>query len=172
MKKFYLRLFYSRQAAEGAAISHVAVFGGVPCLPHGLYGIFISGGTQIGRNAVVFQHVTIGSNTLPDSKGLGSPVIGDNCYIGVGAKIIGNVRLGDNVRVGANCVVHTDVPDNSVVVSGKQIVIPRRQVLNRFYSYKGRWVYYADGRWLEETDEKTLAKLVAAFGLGEGTGNV
>lgn len=166
LRRLYLRIFYARQGADGAAISHVAQFAGVPCFPHGLYGIFISGGAKIGKNAVIFQHVTIGSNTLPDSKGLGSPVVGDNCYIGAGAKIIGNVRVGDNVRIGANCVVHADVPNNSVVVSGKQVVIPRAQVHNRFYSYHGRWVYYDNGSWKPETDKETLARLVAAFGLG------
>ena len=39
-----------------------------------------------------------------------------NIYIGPGAKIVGAVRIGNNVAIGANCVVTKDVPDNSVVV--------------------------------------------------------
>jgi serine O-acetyltransferase len=46
----------------------------------------------------------------------GYPVIGDNVYIGPGAKIVGNVHIGNNVAIGANCVVTKDIPDNSVVV--------------------------------------------------------
>jgi serine O-acetyltransferase len=62
----------------------------VPCFPHGISGIFISGGAKIGKNAVIFQHVTIGSNTLESGGNkLGSPEIGDNVYIGAGAVIIG-----------------------------------------------------------------------------------
>ena len=68
--------------------------------PHGLNGIFISNGAIIGKNCVIFHQVTIGSNTLEDSKNFGAPVIGDNCYIGCGAKIIGKVKIGNkNVMI-------------------------------------------------------------------------
>ncbi len=91
--------------------------------PHGLNGIFISKGAKIGKNCVTFQQVTIGSNTLADSKNRGAPTIGDNVYIGAGAKIIGNVRIGNNCRIGANCVVVKDLPDNSTVVLGENRII-------------------------------------------------
>lgn len=84
--------------------------------PHGLSGIFISSGASIGAGCTIFQQVTIGSNTLADSRGAGAPTIGQNVFIGVGAKIIGNVTIGDNVRIGANCVVTSDIPDNATVV--------------------------------------------------------
>lgn len=84
--------------------------------PHGLSGIFISSGALIGSGCTVFQQVTIGSNTLPDSRGAGAPRIGKNVFVGAGAKIIGNVTVGDNVRIGANCVVTSDIPDNATVV--------------------------------------------------------
>lgn len=104
--------------------------------------IFISRRACIGSNCVIFQQVTIGLNTLPDSKGTGAPTIGDNCYIDAGAKIIGNIRVDNNVKVGANAVVYTDVPDNSVVLSGEQKTVVRDLTLdNRFYSYHGEWIY-------------------------------
>jgi len=62
---------------------------------------------------------------LLDSDGHGSPVIGDNVFIGCGAKIIGGVRVGNNVRIGANCVVVEDIPDDCTVVLGKPRVIPK-----------------------------------------------
>ena len=45
----------------------------------------------------------------------GSPSIGDNGVICAGAKVIGNIKLGNNVMVGANAVVVKDIPDNAVV---------------------------------------------------------
>ena len=98
-----------------------------------MYGIFISNKAKIGRDCVIFQQVTIGSNTLEDSKHKGYPVIGNNVYIGAGAKIIGNVHIGNNCRIGANAVVVDDVPDNSVVVLERPRIIIRNSVLNNTY---------------------------------------
>ena len=88
----------------GSYIGPTAKFESEPCFPHGIIGVFISGGSTIGKNCVIFQQVTIGSNALKGSPGYGAPVIGDNCYIGAGAKIIGNVKIGNNCRIGANAV--------------------------------------------------------------------
>lgn len=52
---------------------------GIPCFPHHEVGVFISKEAKIGKNAVIFQHVTIGSNTLKDSN-FGAPIIGDKLY--------------------------------------------------------------------------------------------
>lgn len=116
MKAYYLRRFNRESMKFGAYVGYNARFTEIPTLPHGLFGIFISDRAVIGKNCVIFHQVTIGSNTLKDSKGQGAPTIGDNCYIGAGAKIIGSVKIGDNVRVGANCVVTKDVPANHTVV--------------------------------------------------------
>ena len=67
--------------------------------------------TVIGRNCMIGQGVTIGGK----SGWYEVPVIGDNVHIHAGAKIIGPVRIGDNVEIGANCVVVKDVPSNCVV---------------------------------------------------------
>lgn len=91
--------------------------------PHGLAGIFISYGAKVGEGCVIYHQVTIGSNTLPDSKGQGAPTIGKNVFIGAGAKIIGNVTVGDNARIGANAVVSFDVPANATVVQESPRVI-------------------------------------------------
>ena len=65
---------------------------------------------RIGRNCKIYQQVTIGYNHK-----LQAPSIGDNVEICCGAKVIGGVRIGSNVLIGANAVVVSDVPDNSIV---------------------------------------------------------
>lgn len=145
----YARFVYQLyQYENNSSVAFNSTFASEPCFPHGMKSVFISGSAKIGKNCVIFQQVTVGSITLPDSKGAGAPILGDNVYIGAGAKIIGNVVVGNNVRIGANAVVYRDVPDNSVVVGGEQRVITKSVSLdNRFYSYHGRWVYFNEGVW-------------------------
>jgi len=160
LRTIYRFLFRADSFVHGSSFAWESYFKGEPCFPHGRLGIFVSKYAQIGKNCVIFQHVTIGYNSLPDSKGKGAPIIGENCYIGAGAKIIGNVKVGDNVRVGANCVVYKDIPDNSIVVSNIQRIIKRQGTLiNKFYFKPEKWVYFDDGRWIEETDPKIIKAL-------------
>ena len=102
--KFYL---HRKNKKNGADINIVAEngdnFQAHPILPHGIKGIVIAGGAQIGNNVTISHQVTIGR-----SKNL-VPVIGDNVYIGPGAKIFGGIRVGNNVRIGANCIVFQDI---------------------------------------------------------------
>lgn len=59
-------------------------------------------------------------------------------FIGAGANIIGGVTIGNNVRIGANCTVTKDVPDNSVVViSGLKIIQKEEPLRNTFLSIEG-----------------------------------
>lgn len=55
------------------------------------------------------------------------PIIGDNVYIGPGAKIFGGIQIGNNVRIGANCIVFQDIPDNATVVLEKPRIIVKEQ---------------------------------------------
>ena len=100
----------------GSWVGTNAIIDSPPTFPHGPVGFFCSNNAHIGANCVIFQHVTIGSNTLKDSKNKGAPHLEECVYVGCGAKIIGNVRVGRNARIGANCVVVKDVPENSVTV--------------------------------------------------------
>ena len=77
-------------------------------------GIVVNGKSVIGKNCNISHGVTLGQANR--GKNIGCPTLGDNVYIGPGAKIVGAVRIGSNVAIGANCVVTRDVPDNSVVV--------------------------------------------------------
>lgn len=132
-------------------------FDNTPYFPHGLMGIFISDETKIGKNAVIFQQVTIGAVRTKGSKKTGNPTIGDNCYIGAGAKIIGNVKIGNNCRIGANAVVYEDMPDNSVALCSPTIIKTKKEKLdNRFYVLRpnGDIEYYENGSFHKEKDLK------------------
>jgi serine O-acetyltransferase len=77
-------------------------------------GIVIGDGVKIGRNAVIYQQVTIGGQNLGDGIKNSYPYIGDNVIIFAGAKILGDVIIGNNSIVGANSVVIKNVDENSV----------------------------------------------------------
>lgn len=118
-----LYLFYIKRcdafnnASLGTHIGYGATFDTPPRLPHGLNGIIVSHKAHIGKNATILHQVTIG-----EGKGV-APIIGDNCFIGAGAKITGGVRIGNNVKIGTNCVVVKDIPDNATVVLSEPRVI-------------------------------------------------
>ena len=76
--------------------------------PH-LQNIVIGDGVVIGNNCFIYQDVTLGQNRGK------YPVIGDNVIIYAGAKIFGNVSVGNNAIIGANAVVTKNVPDNAIV---------------------------------------------------------
>ncbi len=161
LRSLFTDLNYAYWACFGAMVGHRTVFGDTPTFPHGPYGVFISGEAEIGAGAVIFQHVTIGSNVLPDSKGRGAPRVGDNCFVGAGAALIGGIRIGDRVRVGANCVVTTDVPSDSVVVAQPARIVHKEGLVNRHHrkDSAGRWIYVDGKRDVLETDQGILALL-------------
>ena len=138
---YKLYLYKKAQRQAGATIPLGTEFGGKPDFPHGFYGIFISYGAKLGSGCTIFQQVTIGSNTLHNTKNPGAPVIGDNVYIGAGAKIIGGIHIGNNVRIGANCVVTTDIPDNCTVVLPAPRVIQRAEPMDNTFK---NWGVYDD----------------------------
>ena len=100
---------------------------------HNFSGIFISDGT-IGQNCTIQQGVTIGGIRPNIWKGKPRPPrIADNVYIGVGAKILGDVTIGNNVVIGANSVVITDIPDNCTVMGVPARIISREENRERPY---------------------------------------
>lgn len=82
-------------------------------IDHGM-GIVIGETSIIGDDVLLYQAVTLGGTGL--EKGKRHPTIGNNVVIGAGAKILGNINIGDNSYIGANAVVIKDVPANSTVV--------------------------------------------------------
>jgi len=133
------RALYKLSMAECTSyIARQATFRGRPEFPDGLQNIFISKKAVIGEGCIIYQQTVIGSVTTPGSSRIGAPVIGDHVLIGAGAKIIGNVHVGNNCRIGANAVVYQDVPDNCVVVSGEMRVIQKEHLDNRLCYFSDR----------------------------------
>jgi serine O-acetyltransferase len=86
-------------------------------------GIIISGDAVFGDDIVIRNGVTIG---LRHTAVRGSPVIGNRVDIGAGAKILGPITIGDDVAIGANAVVISDIPANSIAVGIPARIISRR----------------------------------------------
>lgn len=97
-------------------IGRGAEFGPGFVLIHSL-GVVINGNVRGGARVHIEHQVTIGAEKRR------SPLIGDDVFIGAGAKILGGVAIGSGARVGANAVVLEDVPANATVVG-----IPARVV--------------------------------------------
>ena len=88
-------------------------------------GVVIGETVIIGNDVLIYQQVTLGG--VSTSKGKRHPTLGNNIVIGAGAKVLGNITIGDNSKVGANSVVVKDVPADSTAIG-----IPAR-VLKRGY---------------------------------------
>lgn len=84
----------------------------------------------IGDRLGVMHNVTLGTNMGP-----GTPTLGDDIFIGVNATILGQVTIGDRVRIAANSAVTTDVPADSIVIGSPARIFPR---LGPFVDGKGR----------------------------------
>lgn len=79
---------------------------------HHFGGIIFHSSVKMGEHCTIYQGVTIG-----DKGGWGAPPkIGNNVLIGAGAKVLGDITVGDNTAIGANAVVVASVPDNSIAV--------------------------------------------------------
>lgn len=96
-------------------------------IPH-CVGIVIGKTAEIGNKCIIFPNVVIGAKYSPFSinpNGRRHAKIGDNCTIGAGAKILGNISIGDNVTIAANTIVSIDVPSNSIVKNVNEIMTKR-----------------------------------------------
>lgn len=92
-------------------------------IDHGM-GVVIGETTKIGDNVTLFQGVTLGGTGK--EKGKRHPTLGNDVIVAAGAKILGNITIGDNVKIGAGSVVIRDVPSNATVVG-----VPGRIVKHR-----------------------------------------
>ncbi len=104
-KKLQFRLhlaIYPGSLGEGVRIYHVGNY------------THIGPNVKIGKNCTIVGGVVFGNK---NEKADDSPVVvGDNCYFGIGVTVLGSVKIGNNVSIGAHAVVTRDIPDNAIVV--------------------------------------------------------
>ena len=77
-------------------------------------GVVIGETAEVGEDVLIYHQVTLGGTSMDPGKR--HPTVGDRVVLGAGAKILGPVTIGDDVRVGANAVVVRDVPEGKVAV--------------------------------------------------------
>lgn len=83
------------------------------------YSIVFNSKCRVGDNCTIMKGVTIGNS---QTGRVGSPIIGNNVYMGLNSSIVGGVRIGNNVLIAANAFVNFDVPDNSIVLGNPGVI--------------------------------------------------
>jgi serine O-acetyltransferase len=101
------------RAVTGIEIHPGAKIGSRFFIDHGM-GVVIGETAEVGDDVTMYHGVTLGGTSL--NKGKRHPTIGNRVVVGTGAKVLGNILIGDDSRIGANAVVVKSVPANSVVV--------------------------------------------------------
>ena len=97
----------------GIEIHPGATIGKNLIIDHGM-GVVIGETAQIGNNCLIYHGVTLGGVDLNPVKR--HPTLKDNVVVGAGAKILGNITIGESSRIGANSVVIKSVPDHSTAI--------------------------------------------------------
>ncbi len=101
------------RAITGIEIHPAASIGRRFFIDHGM-GVVVGETAEIGDDVLLYQGVTLGGTGK--EKGKRHPTLGNHVVVGTGAKVLGNIRIGDHVKIGAGSVVVHPVPDHSTVV--------------------------------------------------------
>ncbi|MGI1658350.1 MAG: serine O-acetyltransferase [Desulfitobacterium sp.] len=147
------RLFTGIEIHPGAKIGQ-GLF-----IDHGM-GVVIGETAEVGDNVTIYQGVTLGGTGK--EKGKRHPTIGNNVFIGSGAKILGSVKIGDNVKIGAGSVVTKPVPGNTTVVGvpGKVVVqhgVPMKELQLRTKNICNKEIRVEE---MPDPDQETLLHLL------------
>jgi serine O-acetyltransferase len=116
-----LLVYWHRARTLGFDVSPLAEIGpGLYVAPHP-GGVVVHSEARIGKNCNLHHGVTIGRKHRGAHSGV--PSIGDNVWIGPGAKLVGAISVGNGAVIGPNCVVSEDVPPEAVLAAGKPQVL-------------------------------------------------
>lgn len=114
-KRFFIARLISQigRFLTGIEIHPGATIGKGLFIDHGM-GVVIGETAEVGNNVTIYHGVTLGGT----GKDIGKrhPTIGDNVIIGSGAKVLGPINIGNNVKIGANSVVLKNIEDNQTAV--------------------------------------------------------
>jgi serine O-acetyltransferase len=110
-----INLFFKKiiEISTGISIPASAIIGQSFYIGH-FGGIIINGNAIIGENCNISQGVTIGVSGINEKRG--TPIIGNNVYLGANSVVVGKIVIEDNVLIGACSLVTTDVAENSVML--------------------------------------------------------
>ncbi|WP_028311934.1 serine O-acetyltransferase [Derxia gummosa] len=86
--------------------------------------IVVHGHTVMGDDCIIRQGVTFGIKNI--DRPFDAPVLGNRVNVGAGAKLLGKIHIGDDVDIGANAVVVTDVPSNHIAVGIPAVIKPKK----------------------------------------------
>jgi len=150
--KFIARFFSQvMRSLTGIEIHPGATIGKNFFIDHGM-GVVIGETAELGDNVTLYHGVTLGGVSL--HKGKRHPTLEDNVVVGAGAKVLGDITIGRDSRIGANAVVVKSVPSNSVVVG-----IPGKVVL-RSHDQHEPGSPDLDHNRLPDTISESLARLI------------
>jgi serine O-acetyltransferase len=124
---FIARLFSQiTRFLTGVEIHPAAKIGKGLFIDHGL-GVVIGSTTEIGENCILFHGVTLGGTGKHKNKR--HPTIGNNVLIGTNATLLGPIKIGDNVKIGAETVIiNHDVPSNTTVVGAPGRIVKQNNI--------------------------------------------
>lgn len=124
-KLFFLARLISQLARffTGIEIHPGATLGAGILIDHGM-GVVIGETAQIGNRVTIYHGTTLGG-TGKDKGVKRHPTVGDNVVIGAGAKVLGNINIGSNSKIGSNAVDLNDVPKGATVVGIPGKVVKR-----------------------------------------------
>ena len=105
-RKYGLEISSNAKIGEGLYLGHP-------------YNITVGKGVVLGKNVNLHKGCTIGRTNRGN---IGSPVIGNNVFVGINSTIVGNITIGNDVLIAPNSYVNIDVPDHSVVIGNPAII--------------------------------------------------
>jgi serine O-acetyltransferase len=108
------------RAATGVEIHPAAKIGRRFFIDHGM-GVVIGATAVVGEDVLIYHDVTLGART--NQPGKRHPTIGNNVVIGSGARVLGDINIGEGVRINANLVVTKSVPARTTVDSSEFFAI-------------------------------------------------
>ena len=132
----------------GIEIHPAALIGRRLIIDHGM-GVVIGETAEIGDDVYLYHQVTLGGTST--ERGKRHPTVGNNVIIGAGAKVLGDILIGDGARVGANAVVVQPVPPGVTVVGIPARPVERDPVRRHSFSPRPQALFVPYGTPCEET---------------------